>query len=70
MKKPKRKKPKFRVGQVVALCPPYQRSYLRIHRGELIAGSKWKYAADGSPELVWWEYELRPLTAKEKGPKK
>lgn len=63
-----KRKPKFRIGQVVALRTPFQRDYLRVNRAAFIyCRRKWKYALGESLDLAWWEADFRPLTRREKG---
>jgi len=67
MKKPKRK-PKFRVGQVVHVS---KNGYHRVIEVWFLAGhfGSWRYRTDDE----WGSYghrQLRPLTAKEIGPRR
>ena len=76
MKKPKRKKPKFRVDQVVCL-PQEDKPLFSMHRLHWVEGIEDSptglerdrlYRLDGIAWLVA-QSELRPLTAKEIGPR-
>lgn len=63
------KKPKFRVGQVVATnSPPYwSRSYFRI--AEIGKNRSGCLLYSGDSYYDWTGRQLRPLTAREIGPR-
>ena len=63
MKKPKRKKPKFRVGQVVSEAGTKDSFLIRLLKVRWMPTTGYEYL-----ELYSWRSEryLRPLTAKEK----
>lgn len=63
----KRAKPKFRVGQVVVVKASASRWPVRIASTHDIERVRW-YRMESEDE--WCENELRPLTAREIGPRK
>ena len=82
MKKPKRKKPKYKVGQVVAKCihfvgerKPWVSGYGAVEKhearestdGYLLEGAGWWYVDTMSDGTRMY---LRPLTATEIGPRR
>lgn len=60
--------PKFKVGWVVSLRPPYlENAFYKVTRREW-SGSMWRYALHGSGiASTWRESELRRLTKRERG---
>ena len=70
MKKPKRKKPMFIVGEVVFIRPDVR--YDRIVK-KFISDGLWMYVLTDRAigvEEEYYENELRPLTPKEIGPRR
>ena len=76
MKQPKRKGPKFRVGQVVLILGADFTCCRKIKKKSLYVGgeylsSGWRYILTSSftdSDNSYWESELRPLNDKEVGP--
>jgi len=64
-----RRKPKFRVGQVVMRdnTEPIKISNVGLHLFGQSGKEEWLYGGDGKEA---WENRLRPLTARECGPKR
>ena len=74
MKKPKRKKPKFYKGQVVTMAEETEDYMFRVARVCRVASGENQYLDESAMlryGILWhYEKELRPLTAKEIGPRR
>ena len=80
MKKPKRKKPKFYKGQVVTMAEEAEGYVFRVARVCRVASGENQYLDESAMlrygpyfllGILWhYEKELRPLTAKEIGPRR